>query len=119
MKKHLSRRRLLRAAASTGISFPFVNNRRASAAGIGRELRIGGIGVGGKGWSDIQETTAENARVVALCDIDAGRLARAAREYPEAKTFTDWRKNEEDRGPDACQHPDRGYPSILEVATVC
>jgi predicted dehydrogenase len=87
-----TRRRFLQAAAASGLAVPFVTTHRAGAAPTSGKLRVGGIGVGGKGWSDIIETTKENARVVAICDIDAGRLAKAARRFPDARTFTDWRE---------------------------
>ncbi len=30
--------------------------------------------------------------VVAICDIDEGRLAKAGDKFPKAKRYTDWRK---------------------------
>lgn len=87
-----TRRKFLHTVAASGLAAPFVATHRAGAAPAGGELRIGGIGVGGKGWGDIIETSKENARVVAICDIDAGRLAKAAKRFPDAKTFTDWRE---------------------------
>jgi predicted dehydrogenase len=86
-----TRRSFLRTAAASGIAFPLISTGRA-APGSGRPLRVGGIGIGGKGWSDIIETTKENAQVVAICDIDRQRLAKAAKRFPGAKQFTDWRK---------------------------
>ncbi|MCF7674304.1 MAG: Gfo/Idh/MocA family oxidoreductase [Akkermansiaceae bacterium] len=87
-----TRRQFLRTAAAAGLSAPLVAIPRAGAAPVGGELRVGAIGVGGKGWGDIIETTKEHARVVAICDIDAGNLAKAAKRFPDAKTFTDWRE---------------------------
>ncbi len=55
------------------------------------KLHLAGVGCGGKGWSDIAETAKGN-EVVALCDVDRDRLARAAERYPGAKTYADWRK---------------------------
>ena len=66
MTRQITRRRLLRGTAASSLAFPFVITHRAGAASTGRELRVGGIGVGGKGWGDINETTKENARVVAI-----------------------------------------------------
>ncbi len=93
MKDKLTRRGWLRGGIASGLSFPFITTSitRAKAA-RSCELRVGGIGVGGKGWGDINDTTKENARVVAICDIDAERLDRAAKRFPEARTFTDWRE---------------------------
>jgi predicted dehydrogenase len=63
--------------------------------GANSRLRIAAIGVGGKGFSDLNNTAASpHADIVALCDIDetAAHLGRAADRYPKATTFTDWRK---------------------------
>ena len=56
-----------------------------------RKLGIAAIGCGGKGASDLQSASQEN-EVVALCDVDADRLAAAAKKFPNAKTFTDFRQ---------------------------
>ena len=87
-----SRRAFLRTAAAAGAALPLIHPHVACADAAAGPLRIGGIGVGGKGWSDIIETTKENAELVAICDIDAGRLAKAADRFPNAKKFNDWRK---------------------------
>src|SRR5204863_7783717 len=66
---------------------------------------IAAVGVGGKGWSDITETSKNGAAsVVAFCDIDSTGTARnakkrassgfsaAAEKWPDAKRYTDWRE---------------------------
>src|SRR5690349_16355816 len=91
---------------------PLRTNRRgflgASAAGLGYlftgpalsvsrvygaadRLRVAGIGVGGKGSSDI-DNAGEYMDVVALCDCDETKIAPKAKKWPQAKTFTDFRK---------------------------
>ncbi len=64
------------------------------------KINIACIGVGGKGESDMMETSVGH-NIVALCDIDEQRLAKAAARFPQAKTFTDWRKLLEHSGIDA------------------
>ena len=91
MKSTTTRRRFLQTTAASGLALP-IATAPACATPEGGQLRVGGIGVGGKGWGDIIETTKEQARVVALCDIDVKRLAKAAKRFPDARTFTDWRK---------------------------
>jgi len=63
--------------------------------GANDRLRVAAVGCGGKGRSDI-EGVAASPRVayVALCDIDETEkhLGWAAKKFPHAKTFTDWRK---------------------------
>jgi predicted dehydrogenase len=64
---------------------------RADETPAGKKLGIAAIGCGGKGASDLEGASREN-EVVALCDVDSDRLAAAAKKFPNAKTFTDFRK---------------------------
>jgi len=63
------------------------------------KLNIAGIGVGGRGWADINACKSEN--IVALCDVNEKNLARAAEKFPKAKTYIDWRKCLEQKDIDA------------------
>lgn len=54
------------------------------------KLNIGIIGCGGKGASDAAGVASEN--IVALCDADETALNRAAKKYPGAKLYRDYRK---------------------------
>jgi predicted dehydrogenase len=66
-----------------------------SAARAGRRpnetLRFAGIGVGGKGDSDIDQA-GNLGDVVALCDIDESMLKPKMEKWPHAKAFYDFRK---------------------------
>jgi predicted dehydrogenase len=53
-------------------------------------LRIGVVGCGGKGLSDMQEC-AKTHDIVALCDVDEGQAAQARKEQPKASFHEDWR----------------------------
>lgn len=53
-------------------------------------LRIGIVGCGGKGLSDMQEC-AKTHDIVALCDVDQGKAAQARKEQPKAAFYEDWR----------------------------
>lgn len=90
-----SRRTFVRSLFTAGAvaSFPAVSWGRV--AGANERLNIASIGPGGKGWSDLTGVAASPAVDVAmLCDIDSSamHLGRAAEKYPQAKTFSDWRK---------------------------
>ena len=94
MKTSLSRRAFIKstalastALASNVLALPNISHGRI--LGANDRLNIAGVGVGGKGWVDI--TSCDSQNVVALCDVDAGRLAKAAERFPRAKTFADWR----------------------------
>ena len=56
-----------------------------------QRVRFACIGVGGKGDSDTGDA-ARLGEVVAICDVDENTLAGAAKKYPKAKAFTDYRK---------------------------
>ncbi|WP_439628538.1 Gfo/Idh/MocA family protein [Gemmata sp.] len=92
MARRITRRQALAAsAASLGYLHlaPAVSQARVFRAN--EKLRVGGIGVGGKGSSDIDQA-GELMDVVVLCDVDEGKLAPKVKKWPEAKTFSDFRK---------------------------
>lgn len=53
-------------------------------------LRIGIIGCGGKGLSDMQACAVKHD-IVALCDVDLGKAKNARDEQPRAAFHEDWR----------------------------
>lgn len=55
------------------------------------------IGVGGKGQSDTRDAS-RHGDVVAICDIDESRVDSAAKLYPNAKKFSDFRKMFDEMG---------------------
>ncbi len=55
-------------------------------------FRTAHIGVGGMGMEDLKAISSHKAvDVTALCDVDSDRLAVAAKMFPKAKTFSDYR----------------------------
>ena len=45
------------------------------------------------GWNDFNKFRSHGkTEVVAICDVDSNRLARAAKEMPDARAYTDWRE---------------------------
>ncbi len=63
------------------------------------QLNIAGIGVGGKGKSDIDQA-GKFANVIAICDIDDVRLNDKAQLFPKAKKYNDYRKLLDEMGRD-------------------
>ncbi len=96
--------------AALSLLSAFPNRMRANPSG--RRLRIACVGAAGKGWDDLRGVSGEGEihDIVALCDIDhrdggaqppnlaPGQLARslgigaAARLFPKAKLYTDFRR---------------------------
>ena len=100
MSIEISRRGFLGAAAATGAGF-FINTSSAPvrAAGPNEKLNIACIGVGGKGASNVAGCAGEN--IVALCDVDANTLGKAAQKYAKAEKYSDFRKMLERKDIDA------------------
>ena len=62
----------------------------AESTSPNEKLNIGIIGTAGRGGSNLNNVKSEN--IVALCDIDEKRRAKAEEAFPKAKTYVDWRK---------------------------
>ncbi len=85
-------------AATLGYFFTADALSAARAADTPSEkIRFAGIGVGGKGSSDISQA-GKLGPVVAICDIDEKHLAAKAKEFPTAKQFFDFRKMLDEMG---------------------
>jgi predicted dehydrogenase len=56
-------------------------------------LRVGAIGVGGKGAVDVRSVDAlEGTEMAALCDVDRKRAEEIFREYPDVPKYEDYRE---------------------------
>ncbi|RLS29344.1 MAG: gfo/Idh/MocA family oxidoreductase [Planctomycetota bacterium] len=89
MASSLSRRLLLRAAASAGPALFTLSLGGRRVLGANDRLDIGIIGVGGRGGANLDAVAGEN--IVALCDVDEQRLTAAGGRFPAAERFADYR----------------------------
>ena len=100
MSQSVNRRTFLQQSAAIGAGVTILKSGLLKAGNSPNEkLNIAAIGVGGRGAADLNGVKNEN--IVALCDVNASNLAAAARQYPGAKTYTDWRKCLEQKDIDA------------------
>jgi predicted dehydrogenase len=93
MRPRISRRHALRlgTAGTLGYLYTGSNLSVGRIYGANEKLRVAGIGIGGKGSSDIEQA-AKFMTVAALCDIDEARLNGRAVSWPAAKKYFDYRK---------------------------
>lgn len=93
MPRSVTRRRALQLGTAATFGYLFtgsaISTRRAY--GANEKIRVAGIGVGGKGSSDIDQAS-QVMDVVAICDIDDERLGAKAKIWPSAKRYFDYRK---------------------------
>jgi len=63
---------------------------------------VGVVGVAGRGAANLAGVAREDTvSIVALCDVDANNLATAAKQFPNAKTYSDFRELLDQKGIDA------------------
>jgi predicted dehydrogenase len=89
----LSRREFLAQAGASGLAARLPDS--SGPAGARRaprppRLNLACIGVGGRGAALVAYATREN--LVALCDVDQGRLEQAALKAPAARKYADFRE---------------------------
>ncbi len=68
------------------------NPRKPRPIAPGAKIRLAQVGAGGKGFSDVNNNSAEE--IVAICDIDWERpnVKKLFETYPKAKRYKDFRK---------------------------
>jgi predicted dehydrogenase len=97
-----SRRHFLQTAAVAGLAAPFfLRTARGQPRAIppNGKLNHACIGVGGMGWGDLHNFMQHpRVQIVALCDVDANTLDKAAKEVPGARRYADWRELLEKEG---------------------
>jgi predicted dehydrogenase len=93
MPRRANRRKFLQTTVAGGVGFWVAGGLSAQESKSANErIRFACIGIGGKGSSDSQNAS-NNGDVVAICDIDEGRLDNAAMQrFPKAQKFVDFRK---------------------------
>ena len=90
----LSRRKFIGASAVSAFTLTYLPSH---VFGANERLRIAGVGVGGKGSSDIDHA-GQFGDVVALCDADSRHLDAKATKFNTAKKFSDFRQMFEQMG---------------------
>ena len=87
----MNRRKFLRSTTAAGAGLLILPSGMLGGANApSNKLTLALIGVWGRGEAHHGAISSEN--VAALCDIDANHLADAAKKFPGAKTYADWRR---------------------------
>src|SRR6266536_5925752 len=86
----LNRRHFLKSGAVATGTFLLGAPAFLRGKGLNDKLNIAIIGAGGRGAANTQSVSSEN--IVALCDVDEGRLNKAGEKYPKARKYVDFRK---------------------------
>ncbi len=95
-KSEVSRRKFIQSSAVAAAAFSIVPRHVLGGTGFvapSDKLLIAGVGVGGKGESDINNFyKSGKAEIAYLCDVDDRRAANSIKRFPKAKYYKDWRE---------------------------
>jgi predicted dehydrogenase len=98
MSRRSNRRQFIQQTGLAGFGFWVAGGITLGAGKAANEkLNIAGIGIGGKGSSDIDQA-GNHGNIVALCDIDDNTLNKKGEKFPKAKKFNDFRKMLDEMG---------------------
>ena len=118
MSTTLSRRRFLQTSSAAALSASFLSAQEKTPVASER-LRVGVIGVAGKGESNWQAVAAAGAEIAAICDVDESRLDKIRKAHPKAVFHTDFRKLIDAKGIDAVvvSTPDHSHagPTLMAL----
>ena len=94
MANNLSRRGLLKAGATTAAAAAMVGGVPyvIGAEKARKKIRFANIGCGGRGGAHLGGSDQGGGGIVALCDVDARAVNSAARNRPNARKYSDYRK---------------------------
>lgn len=119
-----SRRDFIKTTAIAAASFMIVPRHVLGGKGFlspSDRLIIAGIGVGGKGQSDLAKIyQGGKSEIAFLCDVDARRATNSRKAFPQAKYYKDWRElfDKEHKNIDAVtvSTPDHNHAMITVAA---
>ena len=94
MSNEMSRRSFLKAGTAAAIGLTMATDNMFAKAkkktvAPSDKLNIIGVGIGGRGASDLRGMESQN--IIALCDTDWAYAKHVFERYPEAKRYNDWR----------------------------
>lgn len=120
MSVQTNRRAFLGLSLSAGLG-TIALPRIVLAKSPNKRMQHAAIGVGGMGWGDIQQIGSHpDVEITAICDVDTSRMDAAAKRFPNARRYQDWREllEKEDDKIDSVNvsTPDHMHASITMTA---
>lgn len=116
-RSKVTRRRMLQSTLAAGAGLTILpSGVLAGTNAPSNKLNIAMIGAWGRARAHFNAVQNEN--VVALCDVDENNLAKAAKKFPDAKHYVDWRKCLEQKDIDAvvCSTTDHTHAFVATWA---
>lgn len=93
MNRPVTRRTWMKSAAVGAGGVLILPNGLARGYTANEAVNVGVIATGGRGGANLNGVAGQpGVNIAALCEVDRPRLEHAARRFPQARTFTDFRK---------------------------
>ena len=90
--RRITRRTAIKSLAAAGFAAPFVFTHSAQA-GPNETVLHASFGAAGQAIADITELTrSKNLRLVAVADVDLGRVAEVRKRFENVRVYQDWRE---------------------------
>ena len=87
-----SRRSFLKSLGTAAAAAPFVT-RGLMAQSPNNVVRHASFGAGGQAWSDLRQIAwCNDAKLLAVAEVDLNRTAELKRRFPDVKVYQDWRE---------------------------
>lgn len=90
MTRCMTRRGCLKSTAAAAGALTILPAGLARGYAANEKLNLGIIGAGGRGGANTRGLASQN--IAALCDVDRKALDRAAKRFPDARTYADFRE---------------------------
>lgn len=93
MDQRITRRTFVRSIAYAGVLAPLVAPRLVRAASANSKVNHAAFGADGQAWYDLNNfVRSKYFNLVAICDVDLGRAAKAKKKWPDAPVYQDFRQ---------------------------
>jgi len=85
-----NRRSFIKSSAAATAALPLFHVRGAQ---VKERINHASFGAAGMAWSDINSLCLrDRVNMVAVCEVDPGRLGNVKKNFPNAKIYSDWRE---------------------------
>src|SRR5438045_3600498 len=120
----INRRKFIKQSALTSAGVFWIAKSSWAKISPNEKLNIGVIGTANRAMENMNEMGKESSQegasenIVALCDVDTKYLGVAKAKFPQAKTYTDFRRLLEQKGIDAVliATPDHSHAVVTMAA---
>jgi predicted dehydrogenase len=92
MNGRITRRDCLKSSAAAAAALTILPAGLARGYAANEKVNVGIIGSGGRGGANLGGVAEQGQNIVALCDADRRHLDGAAKRFPDAKTYVDFRE---------------------------